>query len=100
MTEIPESVMEEALEVARCVILDEDQTPEYLGFVSRNLGKAILAAEKRGEERERERCVERAMRKTKELDIRSAFDRGYRAGRMAAATDIRLMTAAIRKGSD
>ena len=40
--------MEEALKVARCVILDEDQTPEYLGFVSRNLGKAILAAESAG----------------------------------------------------
>ena len=57
MTEIPESVMEEALKVARCVILDEDQTPLYLGFVSRNVAKAILAAEKRGEERERERCA-------------------------------------------
>lgn len=66
MTEIPESVMESAREIAGEIISDFvqiDSRSDYPGVdfdaegAEELIARALLAAEKRGEERERERCA-------------------------------------------
>lgn len=105
MTEIPDSVMEEARKAA-ANIMDNACLGEHWvkngvdAALRKDIKDAILAAEKRGEERERERCAKIAEQKFNIDTVgKNAKGKPYQTGSVAINAAGRI-AAAIRKGSD
>jgi hypothetical protein len=85
MTKIEQPIPDEIMEQARALVEDTGNYPDSVSAIA----TALLAAEKRGEEKERERCVNVA-----EAAIRQPADDYYDQRNVAAS-----IAAAIRRGS-
>lgn len=77
MTEIPDDIMEMAERALYAVHADEDPA-----FGSRIIASALLAAEKRGEERERERWAKDIANLLEMIRVRNAALEDWENGRI------------------